>query len=117
MNQDLAQDKFGIGIVAAPTTNLTGGKAEATQKILPLALTDAGPYVPYTLESIQDRSYPMYDHIFAYVDLDPHGTPDAKVIEFLRYIVSRQGQEAVMRDGKYLPLTSTVAKQQNEKLQ
>jgi phosphate transport system substrate-binding protein len=116
MNQDLAQDKFGIGIVAAPTTNLTGGKAAATQKILPLALTDAGPYVPYTLESIQDRSYPLYDHIFAYADLDPHGTPDAKVIEFLRYIVSRQGQEAVMRDGKYLPLTAIVAKEQNEKL-
>jgi hypothetical protein len=31
-------------------------------------------------------------------------------------VVSRQGQEAVERDGKYLPLTVQVAQQQAQKI-
>jgi len=38
------------------------------------------------------------------------------VREFLRYVLSRQGQEAVERDGKYLPLTADVAQQQWRKV-
>jgi phosphate transport system substrate-binding protein len=117
MNQDLAADRYGIGIVAAPTTNLGGGKAEATQKLLPLAKTAAGPYIPYTIETVQDRSYPLYDHIFAYANIDPHKPADPKVVEFLRFVVSREGQAAVMRDGKYLPLTAAVAAEQSSKLE
>jgi phosphate transport system substrate-binding protein len=116
MNQDLAADKYGIGIVAGPTTNLGGGKAEAAQKVLPLAKTSAGPFVAYTIDSVQNRSYPMYDHIFAYANMDPAKPKDPKVVEFLRFVVSREGQNAVMRDGKYLPLTAAVAKAQLDKL-
>jgi len=109
MNADLAADRYGIGIVAAPTTDLQRGAAQATQKILPLAETAAGPYVPYTMDNIQNRTYPFYDNIFAYADLVPGQASDPKVVEFLRFIFSREGQEAVERDGKYLPLTAAVA--------
>ena len=34
-------------------------------------MTSAGPYVPYTLETVQDRSYPLADEIYAYFDRDP----------------------------------------------
>jgi phosphate transport system substrate-binding protein len=39
------------------------------------------------------------------------------VYEFLRFVLSREGQAEVMRDGKYLPLTAQVAKAQLEKLE
>ena len=42
---------------------------------------------------------------------------DPKVKEFLRFVVSRQGQAEVMRDAKYLPLTAAVAREQLGKLQ
>ncbi|MDB5737729.1 MAG: Phosphate transporter periplasmic phosphate-binding protein, partial [Sphingomonas bacterium] len=116
MNEDLAADKYGIGIVAAPTTSLGGGGAQASQKLLPVAQTDAGPYVPYTLETVQDRSYPMFDRIYAYANTDPKAGLDPKVIEFLRFVVSREGQEAIMQDGKYLPLPVDVAKAMLAKL-
>ena len=109
MNADLAADRYGIGIVASPTTDLTRSAAP-TQKILPVAETAAGPYVPYTLETIQDRTYPLYDHIFAYADTVPGKAADPKLVELLRFILSREGQEAIERDGKYLPLTAAVAK-------
>jgi phosphate transport system substrate-binding protein len=116
MNEDLAADLYGIGIVAAPTTDLNRGATQSTQKILPLAQTAKGPFVPYTLETIQDRSYPLFDRIYAYVDVDPKGVADTKTLEFLRFVVSREGQQAVMQDGKYLPLTAAIARAELAKL-
>jgi phosphate transport system substrate-binding protein len=116
MNEDLAADKYGIGVIAAPTTNLMGGTANGTQKILPIARQDGGPYVPYTLDTIHDRTYPLYDQIFAYTDREPGRPMDPKVVEFLRFVLSREGQAEVMRDGKYLPLTAEVVRAQLKKL-
>ena len=42
---------------------------------------------------------------------------DPKVREFLRYVLSREGQDAVQRDGKYLPLTAEAARDQLQKLE
>jgi phosphate transport system substrate-binding protein len=116
MNEDLAADKYGIGIVAAPTTNLGGGAAQSASKILPLGETDAGPFVPYTLDTLQDRTYPLFDHIYAYIE-DGSGKPvNPMIVEFLRFAVSREGQELIEKDGKYLPLTAEVAKADLAKL-
>jgi phosphate transport system substrate-binding protein len=38
------------------------------------------------------------------------------VKEFLRYVLSQEGQSEVQRDGKYLPLTAGVVRQQIKKL-
>lgn len=117
MNADLANDRYGIGIIAAPTSNLGGGASEPALKVLPVASADAGPYVPYTLETVHDRSYPLYDRIYAYADRVPGQPMDPKVLEFLRFVLSREGQAAVMRDGKYLPLTAEVANAQLKRLE
>ncbi len=42
---------------------------------------------------------------------------DENVKEFLRYVLSQEGQTDVMRDGKYLPLTAAVVREQLKKLQ
>jgi phosphate transport system substrate-binding protein len=54
--------------------------------------------------------------VFFYVNRDPKKPVDPKVKEFLRYILSREGQEQVMRDGKYLPLTAEAVREQLKKL-
>ena len=117
LNEELAQDKFGIGILAAPTTTLRGVGSLPTLKVLPLAMTSAGPYVPYSLDTVQDRTYPLADEIYAYFDRDPAKPINPMVYEFVKFIVSREGQEAVMRDAKYLPLTAKVASEQTKKLE
>ncbi len=116
MNKDIANDRYGIGIVAAPTANL-GGTSGPTLKVLPVSAGDNGPYVPYTLETLHDRSYPLFDRIYAYMDRVAGKPMDPKVLEFLRFVLSREGQDAVMRDGKYLPLTAEVANAQLKKLE
>ena len=62
------------------------------------------------------RDYAKIGETFFYVNRKP-GTPvDPKVREFIRYILSRQGQQAVARDGKYLPLTANALREQRRKL-
>lgn len=109
LNVELANDPYGIAILGAPTSTLGGSDNEASLKVLPLARTNEGPFVPYTIETLQDRSYPMYDQIFAYADPQ---TENPAVREFLEFVVSRQGQELVMQDAKYLPFTAEVSQQQ-----
>jgi len=116
LNEDLANDPLGIAYVAAPTTNLGREGGSPALKILAVAARDGSPYVPYTLDTEQNRTYPLFDEIFAYANAAPGAPLDPKVLEFLRFIVSQEGQAAVMRDGKYLPLTADVAKTQLAKL-
>jgi phosphate transport system substrate-binding protein len=112
LGDHLANDKYGIAYVASPTTKL-GGQAAPATKVLPIAADDGGPYVPYSLDTLHDRSYPLFSRIYAYVD---GKTLDPAAIEFLRFLLSREGQAEIMRDGKYLPLTADVVKAQLKKL-
>jgi phosphate transport system substrate-binding protein len=112
LNDDLAKDPYGIAIVAAPTTSLSGGANKPALKLLELAQNNSGPFVPYTLDTLQDRTYPLYDRIYVYTGRVSGQPMDPKIYEFLRFVLSREGQAEVMRDGKYLPLTAAVANSQ-----
>ena len=115
LGDHLAKDRYGIAYVASPTTKL-GGQAASDVKVLPVATKDGGPYVPYSLDTLHDRSYPLFSRIYAYADRAPSQPMDPGVLEFLRFIVSQEGQAEIMRDGKYLPLTANVAQAQLKKL-
>ena len=107
--KDLGNDRYGIGW--SGIQNVT-----PQTKALDLAARPGGPYVKLTIDNVQNRTYPLAFEMFFYVNRKP-GTPlDPKVKEFLRYVLSREGQEAVQRDGKYLPLTAGVVREQLQKL-
>ena len=44
------------------------------------------------------------------------GAANEAVIEFLRYVLSRQGQQAVKQEGNYLPLPDEIALRQLRQL-
>ncbi len=113
LNDDLKKDRYGIAYVASPV----GPNLPAECKVLEVAETATGPAYAYTLENIRSRKYPFYDEIYAYIDAKPGEPLDPKVREYLRFILSREGQTEVMRDGKYLPLTAEVCREQLKKLQ
>jgi len=107
--EKLSNDRYSIGY---------GGLMNLTPQTKPLALAvkDAGPYVALTLENVQNRTYPLIGETFLYVNRKPGSAVDPKVREFARYVLSRNGQQAVVRDGKYLPLTATALTDQRRKL-
>jgi ABC-type phosphate transport system, periplasmic component len=111
MLEDLAKDKYAIAYVA-------GGEAWVTPSVKTVALSvkTGGPYYDLTIDNVRERTYPMYADVFFWINRDPKGPVDPKVREFLRYILSRDGQALVMKDGKYLPLTAKMVAEGRAKL-
>lgn len=106
----IGQDRYGITY----TSMLYHDKPNV--KTVPLAKDAGGPYVLPSLQSVQDRSYPLSREVYFYTHRAVGQKVDPLIAEYLRFIVSRQGQELVQKDGKYLPLTAEVAHAQLRKL-
>ncbi len=111
----LSRDPLGIAYT---------GLCYATPETKALALADhaGAPAVAPTRVTVANRSYPLARTVYIYFAPDtPAGDPanpktDPKVREFLRYVLSRQGQADVAREGDYLPLSPAIANPQLEKL-
>lgn len=87
-------------------------------KPLALAETDAGPFVPPTQASVTDHSYPLTRVITMFFDQTPGKPLDPKLAEFLRYILSGDGQREVIEHGHgYLPMPAALAKRELAKLE
>jgi phosphate transport system substrate-binding protein len=111
MLSELAKDKYGIAWTVIPQARKASGI-----KPLALAARDGGAFVEPTRDNFQNRSYPLTRSIYIYLNRPPGQPLDPRVREFLRYILSREGQEAVEREGKYLPLTAETLSEQLKKL-
>ena len=106
----IAKDKLAMFYVSPMTLN-------ADMRELAVQAYDGGPYVKRTLETVHDRSFPLYGRYFFYFNREPGKPVDPKVDEWLRFILSQEGQECVQREGRYLPLTGDIVKAQLKKLQ
>jgi phosphate transport system substrate-binding protein len=106
---DTGTDPYSIGV-----SNLAFLTPET--KALPLAVDAAGPFIAPTIENVQNRSYFLHSNNYFYVNREPGKPVDPKVREFIRYILSRQGQEAVVRDGKLLPMPLATVNEELRKL-
>ena len=86
-------------------------------KELAVQAYDGGPYVQRTLETVHDRSFPLYGRYYFYFNREPSKAVDPKVDEWLRFILSQEGQDCVQREGRYLPLTADIVQAQLKKLE
>ena len=105
----LAHDRFGIAISSVRCAN-------PQVKPLALASRDRGPYYPATQANLISQKYPLTRIIPAFVDRVPGEPIDPKLREFLRYILGREGQRAVLTQSGYLPLGMDAIRGQLEKL-
>jgi len=106
----LAQDPDGIAYSSALYEN-PGVKPIALSK------SEGGPYMLPGKETVQSRAYPLARVISMFLDRAPHAPVRQDIAEFLRYILSREGQQAVLLDGGYLPLTLSVVQAERKKLE
>ncbi len=90
----------------------------ATPNVKALALSTSRQKVPVapTRENVANRNYPLTRAVYMVVDNDDAHRPSEAVIEFLRYALSRQGQQAVIQEGNYLPLPAEIALRQLRQL-
>ncbi len=86
-------------------------------KVLDVAKTADGPYVQYSMDTIFNHSYPLWTGQSFWFDVPPGQKVDPKIREFLRFILSKQGQELVEKDGKYIPLDAATVQEELKKIQ
>jgi phosphate transport system substrate-binding protein len=107
----MAGDRYGIGYAGLLYHN-------PDVKPVALAETDTGPFVAPTRDSVLNHSYPLTRMIGMYLNKAPGKAADPKLAEFLRYVLSREGQEAVLREGRgYLPMLAPFARTELMKLE
>jgi phosphate transport system substrate-binding protein len=109
MTADVSKDRYGITYTGILYRN-------AGVKTVALARASGDAFVAPTLETVYDRTYPLTREVYYYTNRAVGKTIDPLVKEYLRFVLSREGQEAVQRDGKYLPLTATIVREQLRKL-
>jgi phosphate transport system substrate-binding protein len=88
----------------------------ANVKTVAVASNDSGPFIEPTKEKVWKRTYPISRFTSVFINRVPGSPIDPKVKEFLRYILSRDGQDVVAREGSYLPLTADLIRDQLRKL-
>lgn len=107
--QALAKDPDGIAYA-----NLQYANPQIKQ--IALAERAGAPYVLATPETIWDRTFPLHRFTTLYINREP-GTPvEPRIREFILYILSRQGMQAVADDGAYTPINEHVAEAERHKL-
>lgn len=75
---------------------------------LPLSKQTGQPFVEPTAVTASNGSYPLARLLYVYVNKRPNQPLAPLEREFFRFVLSKQGQEVVVRDG-YVPLPASVA--------
>lgn len=101
--QGIAMDKYALGYSGI-------GYATSGVKALPLAAREGEPFAAPTYENCLSGDYPMARFLYIYVNKKPNAPMDKLTAAFLQFVVSREGQEIVVKDG-YFPITPEIAKE------
>ena len=99
--QGVATDKYGIGYSGI-------GYKTADVRAVPLAAVAGEGFVKAEPANAYTGEYPLARFLFLYVNRKPETELDPLRREFVRYVLSRQGQRDVVKDG-YFPVTAEMA--------
>jgi phosphate transport system substrate-binding protein len=85
-------------------------------KVLKLSVRPGDPAIAATFDTVASQTYPLSRTIYIFVNREP-GKPLSPVLrEFIRYALSREGQQAVVDDGIFTPLPGSMDQREAEKL-
>jgi phosphate transport system substrate-binding protein len=106
--QGVTEDKQGIGYSGI-------GYKTSGVKALELAKDASSAYSSTEPEQVYAGKYPLSRFLYVYVNRAPGKPLDPLTEQFLRFVLSRDGQEVVVKDG-YLPLKADTVLQELAKL-
>ena len=106
--QGVAGDPSGIGYSGI-------GYKTSGVKAIAIAKNDRSEAMEPTAENVYQQKYPLFRFLNVYVNGKPGDRMDPLRREFIRYIYSKQGQEAVVKDGYFL-VPAAMAERELKKL-
>ena len=105
--QGVTEDRFGMGYSGI-------GYRTSGVKVVPLA--EASAFSDGNYADVVAGKYPLNRFLYVYINKAPGKPLDPLVKEFTKFILSKEGQEVVVKDG-YLPLSPEVVKQELAKVE
>lgn len=106
--QSVSEDQAGIGYSGI-------GYLTSNVRAVPLAEKDGAPFKEASQQNADDGSYPLWRHLYLYVNKVPNKPLDPIVEEFIKFIYSKEGQKVVVKDG-FFPLKSPAIEQELKRL-
>jgi phosphate transport system substrate-binding protein len=91
------------------------GYTTSSVRAVPLANEPGEPFIEATPENAIRGSYPLARFLYVYVNKEPGKDLNPITRQFLTMVLSRPGQEVVIKDG-YIPLPANVAARELRKL-
>lgn len=79
-----------------------------TSGVKALAISDKAGPVDATQVNAESFKYPISRYLYVYINSNPATGPDPLVKEFIRFVMSKEGQQVVIKDG-YFPLPAKKA--------
>jgi phosphate transport system substrate-binding protein len=104
----VATDRAGIGYSGI-------GYKTSEVRAIPLAKNADAPVAEPTFENALAGKYPLGRTLYIYVSKKPNEPASTLVTEFIKFVLSKEGQQIVIKDG-YGPLPLKVIEKQHETL-
>jgi phosphate transport system substrate-binding protein len=108
VEQGVASDRYAIGYSGI-------GYKTADVRAVPIAAKEGDDCHPADVENVYSGKYPLWRYLLLYVNRKPGEALDPLREQFLLFVLSREGQEIVVKDG-YLPLAKKVIDEEIAKL-
>ena len=107
--QGVTVDRFGIGYSGI-------GYATAGVRAVPLAAKPGGTCFEATADNAYSGDFPLSRFLYIYVNRAPGKPVEPITREFVKMVMTKEGQEVVIKDG-YFPIPASIAKEEVTKVQ
>lgn len=107
--QGATVDRYAIGYSGI-------GYATAGVRAVQLAATEKDKCHDAVMEEAYSGNYPLARFLYVYLNKAPGRALDPLTREFVKLVLSRQGQEVVVKDG-YFPVPASIAREELNKVQ
>ncbi len=110
LSDKVAADKYAISY-----TGLAWDTNPDT-KVLKLAIHSGDPAIAPTFDTVTSQTYPLARTIYIFANQAPGKPLNPVLREFIRYALSREGQQAIVDDRIFTPLPAAFDAREAEKL-
>lgn len=107
--QGITEDRYAIGYSGI-------GYRTSGVRSVPLSFKEGEPYKDAEMANVLNGSYPLARFLYVYINKKPGQPLDPLVKEFVKFILSKEGQDVVVKDG-FVPLPASVVEEELKKIE
>jgi phosphate transport system substrate-binding protein len=107
------KDPYAVGFIFQRVINANHGEV----RVLPLAAQTGGPFVAPGAQTFFDGSYPLHNGAYLYLNRVPGQPVSVREKEFVRFVLSREGQQIIADNRLFIPLSAGQIKVELAKLE